>query len=186
MNKIVALVGMCGTGKSVVADFFEKRGYQAIYFGAVTIEEVKKRELPVNEQNEKQVREELRATYGMGAYAILNLPKIEEALLRNNVIIDGLYSWSEYKILKEKFGDDLFVISIASPLKDRYERLRTRKVRPLTNEEARSRDYAEIENLEKGGPIAMADYTIMNDGKVEDLIGHLERIYQKSLAQSAF
>jgi len=34
--------------------------------------------------------------------------------------------------------------------------------RPATIKAAESRDIAEIENLNKGGTIAMADYTIVN------------------------
>jgi len=34
--------------------------------------------------------------------------------------------------------------------------------------EAKTRDYAEIENIAKGGPIAMADYTICNTGTLEN------------------
>lgn len=174
MNKIVALVGMPGTGKSVVTDYFEKKGYHKIYFGGVTVEEIKRRGLLLNEANEKMVREEFREKYGMQAYATLNLPKIKEALKNNNVIIDGLYSWSEYKVLEEKFGERINVLAVVSPRKARYERLAERPVRPLTYEETKSRDYSEIENLEKGGPIAIADYTVLNDGSIEDLLGKLE------------
>ena len=42
-------------------------------------------------------------------------------------------------------------------------------MRPLSAEDARKRDYAEIENIEKGGPIAMADYTIVNEQSAGDL-----------------
>ena len=31
MNKIIAVVGMCGSGKSVVCDWLEKEGYQKYY-----------------------------------------------------------------------------------------------------------------------------------------------------------
>ncbi len=46
----------------------------------MTDEEVKRRGLELNEQNERSVREDLRKQYGMAAYAILNLPRIEAAL----------------------------------------------------------------------------------------------------------
>jgi len=36
----------------------------------------------------------------MAAYAILNLPAIDSALKKSNVVIDGLYSWEEYVTLK--------------------------------------------------------------------------------------
>lgn len=176
MNHIVALVGMCGSGKSIAADYYKEKDYTYIHFGDVTMEELERRGLDVNEKNEKTVREDLRAQHGMAAFAVLNLPKIEEALKRGNVIVDGLYSWAEYKVLKEKFGSDLNVLAVFTPIKDRYYRLSIRNIRPLTEEEARGRDYAEIENIEKGGPIAMADYTVVNDEDVQSLRKKLDKI----------
>ncbi len=58
--KAVALVGMPGSGKSEVARIFVKNGYRAVRFGDITDEEVGKRELLLNEANERAVREELR------------------------------------------------------------------------------------------------------------------------------
>ena len=168
--KVVALVGMPGSGKSEVARVFEHNGYKTVRFGDVTDEEVKKRGLELNENNEKSVREGLRAEYGMAAYAILNLHRIEASLGSANVIIDGLYSWEEYKYLKEKISGNLLAVAVWAPPALRYHRLVSRTIRPLTAEQARSRDYAEIENVNKGGPIAMADYTIINDSKLESLI----------------
>lgn len=180
-STIVAIVGMCGSGKSVAGARLEELGFAKVYFGGLTIEEVKRRGLAVNEQNERAVREELRRTHGMGAFALLSLPKIEALLAAaKSVLIDGLYSFSEYKILKEKFGAELLVVALFTPRALRYERLACRDVRPLTLEEAVSRDYAEIENIEKGGPIALADYTLVNDGTREDLIQKLDRILQNA------
>ena len=58
----------------------------------------------------------------------------------------------------------------------RYARLITRAERPLTLNEAMSRDQTEIENSNKGGPIAMADFTIINESSLTDLSGEIERI----------
>ncbi|MDO8643257.1 MAG: AAA family ATPase [Candidatus Woesearchaeota archaeon] len=164
MRKIIAVVGMCGSGKSLVCDAIEKKGFTKIHFGGITMDEVKKRGLAVSEENEKKVREELRKKYGMAAYAKLNLPKIKLLLERGNVLIDGLYSWSEYKLLKQEFGDKLMVVAVHASPKIRAARLATRAVRPLTSNEVAARDAAEIETLEKGGPIAMADIVISNEG----------------------
>ena len=38
MNNIIALVGMCGSGKSVVNDYFKDLGYASVYFGGVTMD----------------------------------------------------------------------------------------------------------------------------------------------------
>jgi len=187
MNKIVAIVGMCGAGKSEVADEFIKRGYQYVRFGQITLDEVKKRGLEPTEENERPIREELRKEYGPGAFAILNIPKFDEALKTGNVIGDGLYSWSEYKILKDKYGKNLIIIAVYAPPKLRYERLSDRagrhgddpklKYRSSTPESAKARDFAEIENIEKGGPIAMADYTILNIGTIDELRAETEKIF---------
>jgi dephospho-CoA kinase len=173
---IVALVGLCGSGKSEAAKYFEGKNYKRIYFGSLTMEELERRGLSINEKNERAVREELRKTHGMAAYAILSLPKIEDAIKNGfNVFIDGLYSWSEYKILKDKYPD-MAVIAIYTNPPLRLKRLSMRKVRPLTKEEASSRDTSEIENLEKGGPIAKADYTILNNGTIDELLLNMNRV----------
>jgi hypothetical protein len=39
-----------------------------------------------------------------------------------------------------------------------------------------NREVAEIENLEKGGPIAQADYTIVNEQATADMTGKLDEI----------
>ena len=176
-RKIVATVGLCGSGKSIVGDYLEKKGCIKIYFGGITLEEVKRRGLPLTEENERKVREELRKEHGMGAYAALNLAKIDKLVKKGEkVLIDGLYSFSEYKILKEKYNGAVLIIAVFTPKELRYERLAQRKLRPLTHYEAVSRDYAEIENIEKGGPIAMADHTLVNDSTAEKIIQKLEEI----------
>lgn len=173
---VIALVGMPGSGKSEVARVFEFGAYHKIRFGDITDQEVVNRGIALSEGNERAVREELRKQYGMAAYAILNLPRIESALKMSNVVIDGLYSWEEYKFLKGKLGGALKTVAVWSPPSLRYERLLSRLVRPLTLKEASARDYAEIENVNKGGPIAMADFTIINHGELELLVEQAENI----------
>ena len=174
--KVVAIVGMAGAGKSEVAGLFEKAGFTRIRFGDVTDEELKKRGQALNEENERRVRELLREEHGMAAYAKLNLPRIEAALASSDVVIDGLYSWEEYTLLKERYNNDLLVVAVWSSPKTRYTRLNGRRSRPLTPVETTERDRAEIENSHKGGPIAVADYTIVNESSLEDLKKQTEQI----------
>ena len=176
MMKVVAIVGMAGSGKSEVARFFEKAGFTRIRFGDVTDSEVKKRGLALNEENERQVRELLRREQGMAAYAKLNLPLIDSALKDSDVVIDGLYSWEEYLFLKKHYVENFRLVAVWSSPGARYSRLAIRKVRPLNAEEATSRDSAEIENVNKGGPIAMADFTLGNQLSLAELKGATERI----------
>jgi dephospho-CoA kinase len=187
MSKIICITGLAGAGKSVVSDFFVKNGFQYVRFGQLTMDELKKRNLDVNEANERMVREDLRKVNGMAAYAILNLPKFDELMKNGNVIADGMYSFEEYKVLKDHFGDNLAVIAVYASPKLRYKRLENRKVdgdinvrnRPLTPKEAKSRDISEIENLNKGGTIAMADFTIVNNKDINFLNQQIEEIYDQ-------
>src|SRR3989338_10587214 len=107
---VVAIVGLPGAGKSEAANYFVRHGFAYLRFGQITLDEVKRRGLELTEANERQIREALRQEHGMAAFAKLNMPTIDELRsLGKSVLIDGLYSWSEYKLLKEKYGDALTI-----------------------------------------------------------------------------
>jgi dephospho-CoA kinase len=169
MRKVVAIVGMAGSGKSEVAHVFENHGFIRVRFGDVTDSEMKKRSLEPCEASERYCREILRKEHGMGAYAILNQPRIDAALSNANVVADGLYSWEEYLSFKSHYGNQFYVVAVYSSPKNRYARLASRANRTLKAEDAASRDKSEIENLNKGGPIAMADFTLVNESSLSHL-----------------
>lgn len=174
MGRIIAIVGMCGSGKSVACDYLENLGYKKVYFGGVTMDKLKESGLEVTPENEKMMREKLRSELGMGAYAVVLLPKIKELAQENDVVLDGLYSWDELMILNKEF--EMTSIAIIADKNLRYDRLSKREVRPFNREEAKMRDITEIENIAKAGPIAYADYYLLNNGTVEDFHKRLEEI----------
>jgi len=173
---LLVIVGMAGSGKSSVARHLEQKGWRVIRFGALTMQELEERGLPINEANEKAIREEMRAKHGMDAYARLLLLSIKESLKAGPTVIDGLYSWAEYKFLKDHFGEQMKVVAIYTTRSARYARISQRPDRPLSFAEAEQRDHAEIENVEKGGPIALADFTIVNDGTKKGLFRAMDKL----------
>ena len=175
MNKAVAVVGMCGSGKSVLCSYFTDMGWSSVYFGGVAVSQLKKNGIAVTEANERTVREQLRHDLGMGAFAVILKDEILDKLSRGNVVLDGLYSWSEYVILKELLGDNLIVLAVVTNSEIRKNRLQSRKIRPLSSEMVYSRDIAEIEHSEKGGPIAKADYYVLNNGTEQELKQQFEQ-----------
>lgn len=188
VNKIVCITGLPGSGKSIVSDYFVDKDFLFLRFGQITLDEIKKRGIELSEANERAIREGFRKEHGMAAYAILNLPKLDELIKKGHVIADGLYSFEEYKALKEHFRDSLKVIAVYAPPHLRYKRLTERKLekddknarnRPLTVNEAKTRDLSEIENLNKGGSIAMADYTVLNTKDLTFLEKQIEEIYEE-------
>ena len=175
MKKLIAVVGMSGTGKSVATTYLEDQGYKKIYFGGVICNTLIEKGIETQRSTVKKLREDLRKEHGMGVVAKILLPEIEEAYSKGDTVLDGLYSWDEYLILKDKFKD-LKLVCVCTDKKIRYNRVSKRKVRPLNHEEIVKRDVAEIENSAKGGPIAFADYYILNNGDLNSFYKRLEEI----------
>jgi len=176
--KIIAFVGLAGSGKSTAADYIASKGYPKVYFGGIVLDAMKAANIEDTAENEKIFREELREKEGIDFVS----KKITEQLHslinagQHKIVADGLYSWTEYKMIKHEFTNELTVVAIVTPKKIRHHRLLNRPIRPLTQLEADQRDWAEIEHLEKGGPIAIADHYIINDGDIEKLHRDIDAI----------
>ena len=157
--KIIALVGLAGSGKSTATDYLKQKGYPSVYFGGVVMKALKDENLEITPENEKMMRTKLREDFGKDIIEqIQNLIKSGQ----KRIIADGLYTWTEYKILKKHFPTELKVIALVPPKNLRHKRISSRPERAMTLAEINDRDFNEIEVLEKGGPIAIADYFIVN------------------------
>jgi dephospho-CoA kinase len=177
---ILAIVGLTGAGKTEITEYIMKKtGLPKVYFGDATFDEMKKNNLEINEANERKTREEIRAKLGMGAYAILNVPKIKDLYEKSSVIVESLYSWEEYLEMKKEFGDAFRTLAVFSSPDVRIGRMANRPFRPLTREEMISRDYSQIENLHQAGPVARADFMIVNEDTKEDLYKQIDEIISK-------
>ena len=168
--KILAIVGMCGSGKSTAIDYLTERKIPKIYFGGVILKGMEEAGLEDTPENEKKFREEIREKEGKD-FVVKRVVKEAKSLIeagQKRIVLDGLYSWTEYKILRQEFPTEMTVIAIVVPKALRRKRIAERPVRPLTAQEAADRDKAEIENLEKGGPIAIADYYVDNSGTIKE------------------
>jgi dephospho-CoA kinase len=175
--RALALVGMPGSGKSLCAEHLKHKGYYAFRFGQIVVDEVARRGLPLTAANERAVREDLRAKEGINAIVKRALPYLTDALQQHNsIIIDGLYGFGEYKLLNAELGASMVVVAIVADRPLRYTRLANRPERPLTLAEAIARDIREIEHLEKGGPIAIADYTLLNNNTSDELLNQLDAL----------
>ena len=179
--KILAIVGMSGSGKSVVVDYLTDKGYPKVYLGGMILGEMEKRGIEITEKNEKEFREMIRETEGDNWVVEQAIKEINDLVKagQKRIVLDGVYSWTEYGILKHEFPGCVSFLAVVTNKKLRYKRVSERQVRPLNGEEIRSRDIAEIENLEKGGPIAGADYYVLNNGTKEDLKKDLNKILKE-------
>lgn len=180
MDRIIAIVGMAGAGKTEAVLYLKRKRIPFIRFGELTDEGIEEMGLPLTPENERKYREGIRKELGMHAYALKAEPKIVSLLKSHNIIaIDGLYSWEEYIYLKEKFSG-LVLIAIYAEREKRYKRLSERAIRPVPYDKCYIRDVTELEKLHKGGPIAIADYIIENNSdKLEDLYGKIDVLLKR-------
>lgn len=180
MKKLIAVVGMSGTGKSVVTEYLEQKNYKKLYFGGITYKLMEEEGIARTEdgKNEKEFREKLRKEHGPECYAKFLDPEIKESLKTNDVVLDGLYSWYEYKYLIEKYPE-MKLICVVTDKNLRYKRVAERPDRAFDKDAIVYRDLTEIENLYKGGPIAFADYFILNNGDKDSVLKRVDDILKE-------
>lgn len=164
---VLAVVGMPATGKSeVLKTLVDKYKFYHLYYGGITIDEVKRRGLEVNEVNERFVREDMRKSGDMGIYSRFMIPKIEDAIKNGykRILLESMYNIWEYELIKEKYGKNFKVLAIHSDFDVRLKRIGSRVDRKLNLDELNSRQISEAKNLGKGTVISLADYHIVNNG----------------------
>lgn len=181
--KILAIVGMSGSGKSVAVDHLTAKGYPKVYFGGMIYKEMEKRGIERTEdgESEKKFREEIRQTEGADwvVRQVIEETKDLIAAGQKRIILDGVYSWTEYKTLRHEFPGCMTFIAIVVDKNLRYARVAERPERPFDENAIRERDRSEIENLEKGGPIVAADYYVLNNGTVEEMKERIDIILKE-------
>ena len=179
--KILAVVGMSGSGKSVAVDYLTDLGVPKVYFGGMILKEMERRGIERTAESEKNFREQIRREEG-NDWVVRQVIEETNNLInagQKRIVLDGVYSYTEYKILKKEFPGELTFLAVVVPKKLRYKRVGERKVRPFDREEIIERDRSEIENLEKGGPIAAADYYVLNDGSIDEMKQDIDEVLKE-------
>lgn len=180
--KIIAFVGMAGSGKSTAVKHFTEKGIPKIYLGGFAYDIMAERGIEKGEHNEKEFRVAIRKELGNDIYAQRAVEQVHHLVDagQHRVIIDGIYSWDEYKTLRHKFPGEMTTVAIVAPKERRYKWLEARHDdRPQSTEASAQRDQNEIEALNKGGPLAAADFYVVNNGSYDDFYKQLDVIAQE-------
>src|SRR5690606_21891390 len=131
---IVAFVGLAGAGKTSAVDYVTKKGYPKIYFGGIIYQAMNEAGIEITPESQAIFREEIRKKEGKDFVVRRAIKQAHDLIAsgQKRIILDGLYTWTEYKILKHEFPGSLTVVAVVAPRKLRHRRLASRLERPFT------------------------------------------------------
>lgn len=170
---ILVFVGLAGSGVSTAVTYCSQKGIPKVDVNALIDTAFKSENYCISPEVRDQFRDEHR-TY-LIQKAIEQITRLSQSG-QHTVVLDGLYSWTELKVLKKHFPGEVTTIALFSPLSLRHRRLAERTKEPLTQSKVDARDRFEIECLEKGGPIATAKHIIYNDAGEDALFDAIDTI----------
>lgn len=176
--KILAFVGMAGSGKTTAVNYLADKGFPKIYSGGMLFDEMQQRGLELTPENQRIFREQIRQERGDDYLARLCAEQIHNLISagQKRLVLDGPYTWPEYRYLKSEFPGSITVVAVVAPRKVRHNRLSKRPDRPFSELQSQERDQSEIEGIEKAGPIAMADHYIDSQGNLEEFYSKIDAI----------
>ncbi|PSP73539.1 hypothetical protein BRC86_08970 [Halobacteriales archaeon QS_3_64_16] len=175
--RVIATVGLPGSGKSEAAAVARELGIPVVTMGDVIRAECRDRGLdPATHHGE--VAKSLRAEQGPGAIAERSLPILEERIAEtdaNSVLVDGIRSDTEVDRFEDAFGEAFSLLSIEAPFDVRAERVATRGRDTPTEDGGESLEERDARERGFGmdDAIARADHAISN---TDSLAAFRERI----------
>ncbi|HID60328.1 MAG TPA: dephospho-CoA kinase [Hadesarchaea archaeon] len=183
--KVIGIVGPQGSGKTEVAKILTNLGVPCVRMGNVVWEEVRRRGLEITETNVAKIAVELREREGLGAVAKRCIPLIKaKGEGKPAVVVDGIRGEAEVNEFRRTFYGDFRLIAVQSEEKIRYSRVASRgRVDDAdTQEKFREKDRRES-SWGLDNALTIADFTIVNEGTLEDLHRKAVEIYRKVVGE---
>lgn len=177
--RVIATVGLPGSGKGEAAKVAEERGVPVVVMGDVIRAACRERGLDPAEHHGRVARA-LREEEGPGAIAARTLPRVRDHLEADDadvVLVDGVRSDVEVDRFEEAFGDAFTLVSVEAPYGVRRERLAERGRDLVDGEDGeglRERDEREL-SFGMGTAMERADVVIEN---TESLAAFRERVQE--------
>lgn len=178
---IIGITGTLGSGKGTVFKYLKyKYGFKHYSASGFINEEIARRDLPENRDNQRLVANDLRTTYGSGYVA-------EQLYARavakgGNAIIESLRSTGEIDTLR-KLGGQFYLLAVDADQKIRYERIAQRGSTKdsVSFEHFQEQESKELNDSTAGGMkilecIKMADGHVQNNGDIPALYEVLDKI----------
>ena len=165
--KVIVIVGMPGSGKTVFSDISKKLGIFTLTSGDIIREEVKNRGLVLNEFNELKIARWFNRSSNEELIAQRIYEKIKNAEYPSKVVIQGIRSPQAFNELKRLLkGEKVTLLAIHSLPEIRYKREKERK--RYDGKEDKMIKLKDKQQLEHGlgKLIFMADEKIVNNNSL--------------------
>ncbi len=181
---VFAFVGAPAAGKTEAALVAKELGIPVITMGEVIREELRKRGLPLSDENAGRVANELRAHEGMDAIAKRCIPAIKvqkksAGKTEKVIVIDGIRGIAEVETFKNEFGAHFVLVCVDAPLRFRYERIKSRgrgdDLDLSSIDEFKKREEREL-GWGMGEAMKKADKVIKNEGSLEEFKEQIKEI----------
>ncbi len=178
--KIIMIIGLPGSGKSVASRLLEKKGIPAYNSSHIIKEEVAKRGLELTVESEEHIARQLRKEHGKDAPARFLADSIEKE--KSDIIcIEGFRNIEEAEYIK-RFGE-IFLVEVRAPKNVRHERL-IRRAGPRDPKDQKSAEWRDGMEIERGlGRLMETEkytkFVINNDGSLQNLEKRLDEVMEK-------
>ena len=177
--KIIGVIGQNGSGKDEVLKYLrEKHNVPFLSTGDMVREIAAKEGKEPTRENLQEISQRYFQEFGRGCFVQLAAENIQ----RNGWLIGGITgirSLDDVNVLRNIFGKDFILINVSvSNPEIRYRRMfkRDEDRDPHTYEQFLRQDAAEEELFHIQSAAQDADYTIGNDGTLNDLHCEIDRL----------
>lgn len=182
---VVAVVGLPGSGKGMVAEMLRRMGFHVIELGDIWRELLKKSGIPRSDPiGTREFTRKLRERHGKDVYAKYAYRRIDKKWSR--VAIMGVRSTYEADYFKKRIKN-MVVVALVAPIQLRFDRLRARG-KPEDHktmkgfrwqDQRERRGFMKAKSEEKHGVMAVikdSDYVIANTSTVKKLEDNVAKI----------
>lgn len=168
---VIGLTGKNAAGKGEVAAFLKDKSFYYYSLSDVIREELESKGIPITRDTLIITGNDLRQRFGADVLARLTIKKMDP---NRNYVVDSIRNPAEVNALR---GTERFVLlNIEAPAAIRFDRIRKRN---RENDPKTFDDFQDIEEAERKSAAghqqsiedcqALADYTLINDGTIEEL-----------------
>lgn len=167
---IIGITGTLGAGKGTVVEFLKQKGFRHFSVREFLIQEIKKRNLPINRDSMVAVANYLREQ-NSPSYIVEQL--FEKAKQEENAIIESIRTPAEAEMIRKKQG---FLLAVDAKPELRYSRIITRQSETdnISFEEFIENEKREMFSVDPNHQnlstcIRLADFILENNKDLENL-----------------